>query len=251
VPTVRCTAGVEEAVMKWSLIGVVGAIVFLSLNDMAVAGQAVPSFSVSREAGKARLTVTAGDLRFEETLTPVTFDIKIVGDGDIVRLAGDKSGDVEISRGQRTYKVRMAAVTEAELRTVRAMLAGSEALRQLEVVTADARAQGSKYASLLQSANALLRIVQGDARATGELVVQAMAQQPIGVRAIAQRSRADDCWDGYTRAVLRYTYEYEGCVREAQDRWWEVYRLAWCAYEYDLKATLAGFWLLDCSGFPL
>jgi hypothetical protein len=101
---------------------------------------------------------------------------------------------------------------------------------------------------LLQRANAMIHAISGDTRATGAMVVQAMARPAMAFRPVAQRSRADECWDGYTRSVLRYTYEYEGCVREARDLWWEAWRLAWCAYEYDLKATLAGFWLLDCNG---
>jgi hypothetical protein len=234
--------------MKWSQIGIAGALAVIGLSGTAYAGPDAPAISVARASGKATLVVKAGDLRFEETLTPSTFDLSVVLGNDMVRLSGNQTGDIEVTRARRTYKTSMTTASPAQLGVVRGILGDSPALRALQAVVDEARVAGGRYAGLLHSANALLRIVQGDPRATGDLVVLAMAQQPGGFRTIAQRQRADDCWDGYARAVLRYTYEYEACVREARDRWWEVYRLAWCAYEYDLKATLAGFWLLDCSG---
>jgi hypothetical protein len=240
------TAGFEEAVMKWSHVGL-AAVVLCVLSGTAAAQRGV-EYSVSRDADKATLTVTSGDFRFEETLSPTTFAFTLTRGGDVVRVTGDQRGLVKVVRGERAERVNMARASLDDLRRVRAMLSDSATLHELQAVSGVSSATKSPFASLLQSASAMIHAIQGDTRATGAMVVQVMARPPIAFRPAAQRGRADECWDGYTRAVLRYTYEYEGCVREARDLWWELWRLAWCAYEYDLKATLAGFWLLDCNG---
>lgn len=232
--------------MKWSHVGL-AALVLCVLSGTAAAQRAV-EYSVSRDADKATLTVTSGDFRFEETLSPTTFAFTLARGGDIVRVAGDQRGLVKVRRGERVETVNMALASLEDLRRVRGVFGDSSTIRELQEVSDASRMSKSAYAPLLQRANAMIHAISGDTRATGAMVVQAMARPVMAFRPVAQRGRADECWDGYTRAVLRYTYEYEGCVREARDLWWEVWRLAWCAYEYDLKATLAGFWLLDCNG---
>ena len=60
-----------------------------------------------------------------------------------------------------------------------------------------------------------------------------------------RRDGPSDCWDPYARDVVQYTYDLEACVAEARDSWLP-WALGWCAYEYDIKTSLAFMWLLNC-----
>ena len=236
--------------MKWLDVGLAAAGVLLTVSTMATA-QGMPEYSVARLHHKVILTVQHGEFRFEEVLSPRAFGFTIEFGRDRVQIAGDDRGALAVMRGSRKHAVDMAVASEAQLRELRAGLADSPALRELERVADAARQTESRYAALLQNANALVRTVQGDMRANDDLIVQALAQREGGFKTVAARGSvgADDCWDGYVRSVLRYIYELEVCVGEARSRFNPILT-AWCGYEYNLNATLAGYRLLDCSGVP-
>lgn len=164
--------------------------------------EVMPEYSVSRLPNEATLTVQAGDFRFEEVLSPTAFALTIESARDRVQMAGDHHGELVVIRGDRKHVLNMAVASDAHRRELRALLADAPALDELARVANAAREADSKYATFLENANALVRTVQGDVRATRDLVVQAMAPT------------------------------------------------AWCGYEYNIKATLAGYWLLDCNGIP-
>jgi hypothetical protein len=232
--------------MKSFHVGLGAASLMLMLATTATA-QGVPEYSVSRRSdNRAALTVRSGDFRFEELLSPTKFAFTIEFAGDRVQVAGDDNGELMVVRGNRQHVLNMVAASDVHLREVRALLTGSPALKELERVANVSSNTASKYAALLQNAHALVRTVQGDLHATGRVVVQGMAQQSGGYRVVAQQLRPDECWDGYRRSVLRYTYELESCVNEWRTRFNPAIT-AWCGYEYNIKATLAGFWLLSCN----
>jgi hypothetical protein len=212
--------------------------------------QVMPEYSVSRVPNRATLTVRTGSFRFEEVLSPTAFAFTIESGRDRVQMAGDQNGELVVIRGDRKHVLNMAVASDAHRRELRVLLDDSPALAELAHVADATRNADSKYATFLENANALVRTVQGDVSATRALVVQAMARPAGGFKTGAQRgTRADDCWDGYTRAVIRYTYELEACIREARERF-NPLMTAWCGYQYNIKATLAGYWLLDCEGIP-
>ena len=236
--------------MKWFHVGLAAASLLLTLSTTAKAQQ-VPEYSVSRLQNKATLTMRSGDFRFEEVLSPTAFAFTIAYGGDRVQIAGDDRGALSVARGDRTHTLNMTVVDAGQLRELRVSLGRSPALRELERVAQAERAAESKYATFLLNAHALLSTVQGEMRATGDFIARAMGQRAGGFKTVAERGsvRADDCWDGYVRSVLRYTYELEVCIGEARSRFNPILT-AWCGYEYNLKATLAGYRLLDCAGFP-
>lgn len=234
--------------MKLFHVGLGAASLVLMLTTTTTA-QGLPEYSVSRLSDtSAALTVRNGDFRFEEVLSPTTFAFTIEVARDRVQVAGDDKGELIVVRGNRRHVLNMTVASDIHLREVRALLTGSPALAELERVARAERNTASKYAVFLQNAHALVRTVQGDMRATGALIVAAMARRSTGYVTVAQRrTRADECWDGYVQSVLRYTYELEACVNEWRSRFNPAIT-AWCGYEYNIKATLAGWLLLDCHG---
>jgi hypothetical protein len=231
--------------MKWSHFGLAAAFTAVLMGGTAAAQ--APVFKVSKARGQATLTAAAGDFRFVESLTPTTFDITVVRGADAVRVTGNANSEVQVRRGARARNVNLTLASNADSNAVRAMLADSPALNALEAFSESTVAKGSQYAPVLRAAVALLAMLRGETAATLSLA-RSMAPASSGLVSVAAPSRASDCWDGYARSVVRYTYELEGCLREARDNPWQVWRPHWCGTEYDLKVLLAGYWLLTCSG---
>jgi hypothetical protein len=234
--------------MKWLHLGLATAGFVLTLSTSATA-QPAPQYAVSRQGDKARLTMRSGEFRFEQVLSPTAFAFTIESGRDRVQIVGDHRGELRVLRGDVTRALNMAIASDEQLRELRAWLDDSIALRELGRVASEERQAKSRYAAFVENAHALVRTLQGDLRATGDLIVQRMARRSAGFQTVAQSRRADECWDGYSRSVLRYTYELEACVNEARSRFNPIIT-AWCGYEYNIKATLAGYWLLDCNGIP-
>ena len=236
--------------MKWSGIGLFGALAVFVVSGTAWAQAA--QFSTTRLAGKVTLTAIVGDVRFVELLTSSTFDLTIASCRDRVSVNGNENGDVQIERGGRALGLRLAAAGLEELAAVRAMLTNSPAVLGLDDVARRAVSEWSRYAPLVQAASSFVSLLQGRGAPTARPALNPVATRTGFVLAAAQDragSSPANCWDTYTRSVVRYANELEACVREARDLWWEVWRPGLCGAEYDLRVTLAFYWLLDCHGW--
>ena len=206
-----------------------------------------PRVSVTRGADKVTLTARTETVRVSQTLTPKSFDL-VVSDGrDSAQITGDTEGRVTVRRAGRTIRLALRDATLREAEAVRALLRGSTALARLRQLAASAWARSHKDALVFVSAQAMVAVLEGD-QAPIRAVVHRLqtSREPTVVR--VRQMTASDCWRAYERDALSYTYELERCIEEASYSL-NPLRGAWCAYSYNLKASLAFVWLLDCSGY--
>jgi hypothetical protein len=136
--------------------------------------------------------------------------------------------------------------TEADQTAVIALLAQSTAIKSFDSVMRSAWATSAKPAVVFRAAHSLIGALRGQDRAVAALFRTGVATPRASIVPV-RRDGPAACWDSYTRDVIRYTFELEGCIDEADDSIFPLH-LAWCAYEYNIKTSLALMWLLDCSG---
>jgi hypothetical protein len=175
------------------------------------------------------------------------FDL-VVSDGrDTARVAGDVHGTVRVERGGRTVTVNLQHSTTEEARAAGAALAGSTAVARFGEVVATGWARSTKEALVFVSAHAVVALLQGNVIPVRAMANRLMTSNEPQLVRVRQRTAAE-CWRAYESDVLGYTYELEQCLDEASYSL-NPLRSSWCAYSYNLKATLAFVWLLDCSGY--
>lgn len=234
--------------MTRSLVGIAAAAV-VTVIPTVIAAQPTqdPRVTVSRGSGQVTISVKAATLVVAQQVTPTTFDLTVADGRDVARFTGDVDGRVRIERGGRMLALAMTNAKPEDAATARTMLAGSIALERFGRLMASSWARATKEAVVFASAHAIVALVQGNAAPLHAFVQRVRVGAEPRLVTVAQMS-ASECWRSYERDVLGYTYELESCLVESSDSL-NPLRSAWCAYSYNLKATLAFIWLLDCSGY--
>jgi hypothetical protein len=235
--------------MTDSRVGI-AAVAFLAAMPAIVAAQSTtaPRVQVTRSGTQVTIAAKADAWSISQTLTPTTFDLRIGDAVDRVRFVGDKTGRLRIDRGGRTLVLTLLEETPvADLDKVKAMLAGSSALARFDRLMASDWARAAREAAAFDAPHAIVALLQGNAAPLEAVVQRARLAGEPRITTVAQQT-ASWCWRSYERDVLTYTYELESCVAEAT---WSInpLRISWCAYSYNIKASLAFIWLLDCSGY--
>ena len=226
--------------MTRSFVGVVMGTLLIAWPDWAAAQE--PQVKATRDKEGATITLSAGTLRVVQKLTADAFDLHLADKGDAVRLTGNLAGRVSVQRGGRRHTFSMRSAGAADRTAVLSLLDRSTALRDFDTVMKSAWAT-TQRAAVFRSANALLALFRGNYQPTTTLVAS-MASPAFGVTQV-RRDGPNACWSAYAHDVVQYTYDLEACVAEARDSW-VPWSLGWCAYEYDIKTSLAFVWLLDC-----
>jgi hypothetical protein len=109
--------------------------------------------------------------------------------------------------------------------------------------------RSAEVATVFKSAREVIRVLQAD----HNVVERVVAKRPTvaySIVPVLQRTPSQ-CWDAYTRDVVHFTYELQSCLNSASYAWWNPLATGFCAYEYNLKSSLAAIWLLDCYGVPV
>ena len=212
-----------------------------------------PHLKTSRSGDQATITLRAGGLTVTQTLTPSAALLRVEVDGDAVQFAGDLDGRVTLERGRtrRTFMVRTASSEDKA--SVQAMLADSPALRAFDRLLQSAWARTAESATPFKTTRAALRALEGDNQVGNQLVnaVSSTGPTTASLGRVRQRLSPSQCWDTYAKDVVHFTYELQSCLGSVGAQWWNPFATAWCAYEYNLKSSLASVWLLDCYGVPV
>lgn len=233
------------------LIGLV--MVWITTVTPGLARTPEPQIKTTREDGRATVTLHAGPLVVTQTLTRTAVDLRLVHHGDILQFSGDLDGRVAVARGgkQRAFSLRSAVREDQDV--LNAILTGSSALAAFDALLESPWARSSEAATLFKSTREVIRVLQGEPS-----IAETIAQRPAATASVSssivrvrQRLSPSQCWDTYARDVIHFTYELQSCLNSASYQWWNPLATAWCAYEYNLKSSLASIWLLDCYGVPV
>ncbi len=235
--------------MTRSLVGIAAA-AMVTLLPTVIAAQPArdPRLTVTRGEGQGQVTieVKAASLVVAQKLTPTTFDLQVRDGRDAARFTGDIHGRVRIERGGRTLALSMADSTPDDV-AARSMLAGSVALQRFDRLMASEWARSTREAVVFVSAHAIVALFQGNAAPLQAVVRRLRAGAQPHLMTVAQLS-SSQCWKAYEQDVLGLTYDLEACLQEASSSL-NPLTSAWCAYSFNLRATLAFIWLLDCNGY--
>jgi hypothetical protein len=234
--------------MARSFVGITAATMVMACSTWAAAQPMTnPRVTSSRSDGRVTMVAMTDAVRVSQTITATGFDL-IVNDGrDTARIIGDVHGRVRVERGGRAVSMTLQTSTVEDAAAARDVLTGSSALARFGEVVGTGWARSTKQALVFVSAHAMVALLQGNAvplRAMAERIGTSREPQFVRVRQMT----ASQCWRSYEQDVIGYTYELEKCLEEASYSL-NPLRSAWCAYSYNLKATLAFVWLLDCSGY--
>jgi hypothetical protein len=216
------------------------------LTFPAVAGaQGEPRVKAAKDEQQTTISLQAGQLQVIEKLTRNTIDLELTEGKDTVRFRGDLAGRVTVQRGTRQHALSVRTATPSDQAAVASLLAGSAALRSFDAVMETSWGRSGRPAAVFRSARALVALFRGNLEPT-VAIVSSVASPKVSLLPV-RRDGPDACWTSYTHTVVQYTYDLESCVAEARDSWFPLH-LGWCAYEYDIKTSLAFAWMLDCYG---
>lgn len=236
-----------RTVVGWALL------VACAAAPAAASGrEETPRVNTTRSASHAVMSVKSSAVTVTQTISPDAFDLRLQSAADEVRITGDRGGHVTVVRGGARHALDVRTATLDDQRTVQRMLSGSAALAGFETLMATPWPRPAAVAPVLDAAKAMIALFRGEAPRALPLVAAMRAPAPTDVpasslRRVAQKLSPSQCWDIYAHDVLKFTYDLEACMAEASYSL-NPLRSAWCGYEYNLKATLAAFWLLDCYG---
>jgi hypothetical protein len=215
-----------------------------------------PTIKMTRGADRATVTLVTETLSVTETLTRTALDIQLVQGDDQLRVYCDLDGRVLVERGERAKQaterrtMSMRTAQQSERSLVTALLAESPALANFDGLMQSSWARSSEAAAVLKPARELIRVLQGDFQSIAAMASARPLASTVSLVRVAQRSPSQ-CWDTYARDVIHFTYELQSCLNSASYSWWNPLATGWCAYEYNLKSSLASIWLLDCYGVPI
>ena len=222
------------------------AMAWLPVSAAAQTAGTTPRVTMTR--GKETVTISARTerVRVSQTLTPRSFSLTVSDGRDAVEINGNTDGQVAVRRAGRTLALSLRDSAPREAEAVQALLRGSSAIARLGELASSSWGRSHRDAMVFVSAHAMAALLQGTAAPLKAVVHRFQASgEPVLVR--VQRTPGE-CWRAYERDVLSYTYDLEACIEESSASL-NPLRSAWCAYSYNLKATLAFVWLLDCNGY--
>jgi hypothetical protein len=208
---------------------------------------AAPRIGVTRGDGRVVISLSADSLAVTQTLTARSFDLRVVFPGDAARITGDADGKIRVERGRRSMSFELRSATPDDAERVRAMLGDSLALTHFDRLMASGWAASRREAQVFVGTHAILGLLRGDMAPTSALVERASLDAQPRLITVQGGLSASECWRSYERDMVYYVWELRACIDEASNSY-NPLATAFCGYTFDLKATLAFFWLLDCHG---
>jgi hypothetical protein len=174
--------------------------------------------------------------------------------------AGSERINIAMAPGALTVSgpagtARVSATTREEAGKAKGMLAQSSAVGRATALLArlSVKKDSPLYQALL-STRALLESASGQRAAAEELAdwSHGLKERPA-LRRISMeidQQGPGDCWNLYALEAIAAYIQYEGCM--AEEPWWDIIGMTLCAFIYDLRATGAFVWWLNCIGiFPV
>lgn len=233
--------------MSRLLVGMATLAILVSVPGVVSAGSTTaPRVKIVRDVGAVTVSVQKDTLVVSQRLTPQAFDLTLARSDERVRFTGDVNGRVSVTRGRASHAFSMATLASGDLAAVRQIVSGSSALREFDHLMVSEWARTDKNAAVFASAHAIVALVQGKTMALRATVDRMGHAAEPRLMTVARQS-SGECWGLYTRDVVRATFDLEACLEEARSSL-NPFRTIWCSYSYNMRASLAFIWLLDCNG---
>jgi hypothetical protein len=206
-------------------------------------------FTVGGSTKESIVTAEGLGVRVTKRVGPDTVRIRIEAAKDVIDVQASATGNVRLGRGGRTIDINMAARDPKLLDRARRMVAGSAALQSFNALIGAIGDDQRTVAKSMLTSWALVHAASGsDAPAMSVARrFQAAAKGTFTpARSIFEREETPIvCWAEYASTVTYYYLEYAQCLLDYS---WIPGGAQVCSFEWIIKAELAWFWLIGCSG---
>jgi hypothetical protein len=200
-------------------------------------------------AGEAVLTIDAGELHVEKSVSPDGSTILVLrARGEEVRLELTQDR-VAVTSDQGKVSFVADGSDENGQRAVRVALARSRAVQMFRSLAAAASARGRKTAfdEALALSGALIAQLAGDPNAFRSFTARHRSLKQGGVKPAGLRSTVD-CWGQYERFISWAWDQYLNCIVSHRGL---ISGLTYCEFQYYMRAESAWFQFLSCSAIPI
>jgi len=195
-------------------------------------------------------TVVAEGLgvRVSKRVGPDAVKIRIEEAKDAIDISANAKGLVRIARRGQSVEINMVSRDPKALARARRMTDGSGALKSfdalIEALAGDQRAVAKSMLTTWTLVNAARGADDKVAIAARRMTAAAKPFTPV--KSIFTREEVPIvCWAEYSSTVATYFAEYADCV---DNYGWIPGMVAVCTFEWVVKAELAWFWVIGCSG---
>ena len=205
-------------------------------------------FTAGGTSTESTLTAEGLGVRVSKRVGPETVKIRIEVANDAIDVDAAAGGAVRLARRGKSVSLNMAARDETMIAAARRMTEGSPALKTFAaMIVALGNDQRNAAKSMLTSW-ALVNAIRGDDQiALG--VARRLAAPPAASMTPVSFTKRDEtpvvCWAEYSATVAGYYWEYSQCLLDFA---WIPGMAAVCSFEWLVKAELAWFWVIGCSG---
>jgi hypothetical protein len=195
-------------------------------------------------------TVVAEGLgvRVSKRIGPDTVKIRVEVEKDAVEISANAKGLVRVARRGQSVEINMASRDQKALAKARRMMEGSAALTSfdalIDALAGDQRAVAKSMLTTWTLINAARGADDKVAIAARRMTSSSQRFAPIA-STFTREETPIVCWAEYSMSVATYYAEYAQCVN---DYGWIPGMVAVCTFEWLVKAELAWFWVLGCSG---
>jgi hypothetical protein len=186
-------------------------------------------------------------ITFSKRLTAEGVRVQIDVPGDSVALEAAPNGTARLFRNGKTLRVRMTTAGD-DTERVHRFLAGSKALLAFESLSLALEASTRPEAQSVLTSFALVHAVRGSgapARVLANVVKTRQAARMLRASSRIGEEGPEQCWTEYSMTMNTYLTEFDTCYRNYG---WVPGMNAVCAFEFVVKAELAWFWVIGCSG---
>jgi hypothetical protein len=217
------------------------------------------SFTATADArGNAVLLVQTGDLSLEKTVTAAgAATLRIARDKDVVSIAIGQGG-YTVRRGKRSASFDPGSPREDAADAVRAVLAGSKAVRGFREFSGVLEARGGDDDCAMELAalvdGAMVAMLDGDPGAVERIGRRIAGKRRDGAqRARYRPAQFADCVLGYEQSLL-YSYDlYWTCMQAAEASAWYFWYFAksMCDWEFLVRSQQYVFQFVTCLAIPM
>lgn len=235
-------------------IGVVVLMVIVSGGSRVAAGPAPihrgadVRFTMGGTAKESTLTAEGLGVRVSKRVGPETVKIRIEVAGDALDLDANARGAVRLARRGKSVSLDMAVRDANAIATARRLTDGSAALKSFGAMIAALESDQRNAAKSMLTSWALVNAIRGDdqiALGVARRLAAPSAMSMIPVSFTAREEVPIVCWAEYASTITVYYNEYAQCLI---DYAWIPGMAAVCSFEWLVKAELAWFWVIGCSG---
>jgi len=206
-------------------------------------------FTLGGSARESTVTAEGLGVRVTKRVGPETVKIRIEVAKDAVDVDATAKGIVRLARRGNAVEINMASRDPKAIAKARRMTEGSPALKSfdalIEAIAGDQRA----VAKSMLTSWALVHAARGSdepALSVARRFKDAAKGSFTPVRSMFEDEETPIvCWAEYATTVTSYYLEYSQCLL---DYGWIPGMAQICTFEWIIKAELAWFWVIGCSG---